>query len=62
MADVSAVLHGGLTPEQIMWELPLFDGLMYQSQAWVNEGYALRKVGISGKSNVSKYLRNGRKN
>jgi len=34
VAKVSAVLHGSLTPQQILWELPLADGLQYVTYWW----------------------------
>ena len=34
VAKVSAVLHGSLTPHQILWELPLADGLQFVTYWW----------------------------
>ena len=34
VAKVSAVLHGSLAPHQILWELPLADGLQFVTYWW----------------------------
>ena len=34
VAKVSAVLSGSLTPHQILWELPLADGLQFVTYWW----------------------------
>jgi hypothetical protein len=34
VAKVSAVLNGSITPHQILWELPLSDGLQFVTYWW----------------------------
>lgn len=41
VADVSAIVH--LSPREILWRLPLADGLLYQRERWLQMGVKLRR-------------------
>ena len=43
VADLSAVLHGSLTPREILWDLSYARGLQLQIEYWREKGrYCVR--------------------
>lgn len=50
-----------MTPWEILWKLPLADGLLYQAQRWYEDGIPLRHSSESGiLAEAEKYFRHGR--
>jgi hypothetical protein len=54
VAAVSAIVN--LTPWQILWELPLADGLLYQAEKWLQDGFVLRRGAPSDIINATQFF------
>lgn len=46
-----------LTPNQILWELPLADGLFYQRENWATNGVKLIRRAPGKANKVNSYFR-----